>query len=714
MYRFLLINLFTLILTTHSFTQPLHDAVWVLGIGGEGVTLDFSDDTNTPIIESIIKPFDMFVANTSISDESGLLQFYTNGCHILNSVHEIMENGDSLNPSVFPLWCRGVGSPFSQSVLALPWPGKPKQYALFHLSDYAPVINYDSLELSTGTFHQLSLTEIDMRLNQGLGAVVRKRQQVFWDTLAGGYLQAVRHVNGEDWWLLVPELRVGEGTNCYYRLRFTRYGIVESGKQCLGQKWDIFDAAGQCAFSPDGSRYVRFHAGSLGYFSGLFLFDFDRCTGLLSNHQKLYYPDSISFSGVSFSPNNRFLYANNGNKAYQYDVLQPDSGASRVLIAEYDNYEDSTSFSAAQLAPDGKIYISTTGPTYYLHLIHYPDSTGLACQFEQRGVELPDRNGASIPNFPHFRLGAASEPCYQAPELVLPRQGVCVGERFSLPLMGRYLDSIGRLEAALRWDPGLLRLDTAVLVAAELSGLAIDFQQVAIGQLGLSWEAAGGQSVSLSGYTNLLELAFEAIGAAGSSTEVQFFGQPIVGQYLNGQPEEVDAHIISSAVSITQPRLENVQVLHSNGGPNGSIYISIVEGLPPYRYQWSNGATDEDPQGVGAGEYFCTITDYAGCVLEIGPIEVDNTSSVEEVDAEAGWWIVPNPVENNVIYVDLPDLYSGYWQMRDLAGRLVQSGKFQQLKRFSIHTDLDNGLYLLHIQTADSRYHWNEKMIINR
>ncbi len=385
-----------------------------------------------------------------------------------------------------------------------------------------------------------------------------------------------------------------------------------------------------------------------------------------------------------------------------------------MLIAEYDGYQNpqNTSFYRSQLAPDGKIYISTNLSTYNLHVIHHPDSAGLACQFEQRGVELPTLNGNSIPNFPHFRLGASAEPCYQAPELVLPRQGVCAGERFSLPLMGRYLDSIGRLEATLRWDPGLLRLDTAVLAAAELVGLAIDFQQLAIGQLGLSWEASGGQSISLSGYTNLLELAFEAIGAAGSSTEVQFFGQPIVGQYLNGQPEEVDAHIISSAVSITQPRLENVQVLHSNGGPNGSIYISVVEGLPPYQYQWSNGATDEDPQELGAGEYFCTVTDYAGCVLQIGPIEVDNTSSVEEVDAEAGWWIVPNPV-SSTFAIHFKGLHSGQAFITDLNGRSLYSRKFVNQSRIDWQVELPDGLYFCRLE-LDSGQRRVKKLVVQR
>ncbi len=327
MYRFLFIIIFITILTNYSYSQPLQDGVWILGAtsNSTGVLLDFSSGTlDANLIE---KEMWMFSANASIADSMGSLRFYTNGCHINNYEHQLIENGDSLNPSLFASWCRGSsGSPFIQSVLALPWPGKPEQYALFHLSDYGHVINFDSLELSTGTFHKLSLTEIDMRLNQGLGAVVRKRQQVFWDTLAHGYLQAVRHANGKDWWLLVPELRVGEGTNCYYRLLFTRYGIVESGKQCLGQKWDIFDAAGQCAFSPDGTRYVRFQGGSQGYFSGLFLFDFDRCTAVRAccpTIKSSTTPIQLSVQVLAFPPTTAFCMLTMGPRLINMTCINP-------------------------------------------------------------------------------------------------------------------------------------------------------------------------------------------------------------------------------------------------------------------------------------------------------------------------------------------------------------------------------------------------------
>jgi hypothetical protein len=135
----------------------------------------------------------------------------------------------------------------------------------------------------------------------------------------------------------------------------------------------------------------------------------------LSNPVSIGFPqDSFTLSGLSISPNSRFLYAAARTKLYQFDLWEVDIADSRILIDTLDLINIpafGAVFHLSQLAPDNKIYIAGSGSHLYLHVINNPDSLGTACNFVQQGVEIPALNFASIPNFPNYRLGVASEPC---------------------------------------------------------------------------------------------------------------------------------------------------------------------------------------------------------------------------------------------------------------------------------------------------------------
>lgn len=54
------------------------------------------------------------------------------------------------------------------------------------------------------------------------------------------------------------------------------------------------------------------------------------------------------------------------------------------------------------------------------------------------------------------------------------------------------------------------------------------------------------------------------------------------------------------------------------GGTDGTVISSVVGGISPYTYLWSNGATSNDIIGVPAGTYSLTVTDKNACVSVTG------------------------------------------------------------------------------------------------
>lgn len=251
---------------------------------------------------------------------------------------------------------------------------------------------------------------IDMSQNNGQGKVIEKNIPLLTGNHLLNYNQAttVRHANGRDWWLIVPNHMGPE----YYRFLLTPDGIEGPWMQEIGFKEYTDDITasfwGQRTFSPDGSKFADYDF--LNYTQ---VFDFDRCTGLLSNPYLLQHNlDPVlnnGVSGIAFSPSGRFLYmtrTNNGYSLYQYDTDADDILASEIEIDHCPlvNQQFECAFANILLAPDNKIYIA--GDTISYHVIHEPDSLGQACDLERGGLVFPLAYPNSwFPYFPNYRLG---------------------------------------------------------------------------------------------------------------------------------------------------------------------------------------------------------------------------------------------------------------------------------------------------------------------
>jgi len=329
--------------------------------------------------------------DASICNEDGELLFYFNGIYIEDTENNTILNGDTLNE-----W-NNTGYDLPQGGLILPFPGRNNLYILFHAEEGYIDLPGRSLEC-IGIYYSV----IDIEKNNGLGTVIQRKVPLVIDTLEYGKITGVKHANGRDWWIVLNR----SYSNEYYKILVTNNGIEDISVQEIGENTPL--GLGQAVFSPDGSKYVKFNTIDTQNGSYLDIYDFDRCTGILSNHQQFNFNDYTLSSGLSISPNSRFLYVMTLEYVYQFDLFSDSIFTSKEIVAKYDGFQDPfpTKFYQAQLSLNGKIYFATSSGSKYLHVIHNPNTKGVDCKIQQHGLRLPTYNGNSIPNFVNYRLGS--------------------------------------------------------------------------------------------------------------------------------------------------------------------------------------------------------------------------------------------------------------------------------------------------------------------
>ena len=394
-----------LVASLPALGQFKYDYTWAMGYDccrgdeNDNYLLDFTSgqlkvDTTTLQLD--------FFRSGQICDPQGKLLLYTDGCKLYNGDNQLVVNGDSLiqSDSMSFYYCFNYGR---QGLILIPDSYNENRYWMLYKSLFARsyivpkggnLILYDAIRYAL----------VDIHKNSGRGEVVEKSKVILRDTaLVDGDIAAVRHVNNIDWWFVTTTDRVDFN---YYILRLRRNGIDSILTQKIGNKIDKlgFESDG-FLFSPDGSKLARFL-----YRDGLFLFDFDREHGVLSNFKKVDFPNSGSkFGGLAFSPSGRFLYVATDTILYQYDFWETDSTKAMVEVGWFDGYYERyyTTFYTMQLGPDCRIYMATNPNSRYLHVIKKPDLKGTACEFVQRAVRLPWYNDYYMPYYPNFRLGYA-------------------------------------------------------------------------------------------------------------------------------------------------------------------------------------------------------------------------------------------------------------------------------------------------------------------
>ncbi|HEX5002411.1 MAG TPA: T9SS type A sorting domain-containing protein [Bacteroidia bacterium] len=315
---------------------------------------------------------------------------------VWNNNFQIMPNGNGIY---------GYASA-TQGALIIPFPDDPLKYYLFTI-----------LPTVFGFGSNLHYSVIDMSLNGNTGDVTVKNNLIS-NLYFTEKMEAVKHGNGRDWWLLTHE---GYSVNNrFIKFLITPFGIQGPYYQNIGTLINNGDILGQMKFSRNGNKLVL-----AGMGGSLNVFDFNRCTGMLSNTLNLSQvvaPMSGGFYGCTFSPNENILFVSKElDSLLQYDLTAANVMATKnLLLLTANNCENGQLL----LAPDDKIYMATicggslpnnvfTNENMNLTVINNPDVYGPGCNIAPNSFNLGGRRSfLGLPNIQNYNLGQwAASPC---------------------------------------------------------------------------------------------------------------------------------------------------------------------------------------------------------------------------------------------------------------------------------------------------------------
>ncbi|SNZ00273.1 T9SS type B sorting domain-containing protein [Flagellimonas pacifica] len=386
---------------------------------GNGAGIKFNNDgTVVPLTNGRINTFE---GCASLSDAAGNLLLYTDGIRVYDGNHSLMQNGSGL-----------YGDPSStQSAIIVQKPQDPNIIYIF--------------TVDTSTFEDdpdlgLNYSVVDLSLNGGNGAVILKNVNLLEDCSEKISAVVKNCMDNSIWVVVLGTYSGGVGRfNTYYAYEISPTGVNATPVKSTFNDLQVVDPRGYLKFSADGKTLASANSSN-----GLYIYDFDANTGVVSNQQILTITAPNKFPyGIEFSPNQQFLYTHTSNNEpanqdgghssslLQFDLTATDISASEVEIDRNPIYRG-----ALQLGQNGKIY-RTIAESYikgtpYLGVIENPNEKGIAANYKHNAISLNGRNATQ--GLPPF-----IQSFFDRVEIVKNTDGststsldICYGEPFNL------------------------------------------------------------------------------------------------------------------------------------------------------------------------------------------------------------------------------------------------------------------------------------------
>ena len=374
-----------------------------------GNIFNFNDDTLEVLgVDTFFKgettlKFEYYTNCTQISNKEGKFTAFFNG-YLL---YDRYGNYEELTILKEPIFGHRGHLGVNRSMI-LPYPGKDSTYVL--LTPWKHVEDPDFEVLNATAIAGIIFRE----QNDGKLKILDFLPEIVKGNFCFiGTMSAVRHANGQDWWIVAPQRL----DNKMHTILFTKNGFFKSNIQ--ETKYVTGDFSNNPEFSPDGQWYTRTHVNVLSQWhniSTIQFYNFNRCSGIFEDQIEfeMNYEDTSNVVQVIFEKNSRYFYITSMLSLYQGDIQSEDIKASLIKVGKSRPlmWDEHMLIGAGFLAPDDKIYIFDGRPNFYGSIINNPSERGLACDFQYEYRTFPACTGVDFGNLPNFNLGPLDgSPC---------------------------------------------------------------------------------------------------------------------------------------------------------------------------------------------------------------------------------------------------------------------------------------------------------------
>lgn len=149
-------------------------------------------------------------------------------------------------------------------------------------------------------------------------------------------------------------------------------------------------------------------------------------------------------------------------------------------------------------------------------------------------------------------------------------------------------------------------LTSSVAVTTNYNGFGISCYGLSDADLNLSTTGGAGSNTFNWSSGQITEDISGVAAGSYTATVTDINGCSAFATGLVTQPNA----LIANASPLTNFNGFNISC---NGLTDGAINLTVNGGVTAYTYNWSNGATVQDPSSIGAGNYNVTVTDANGC-----------------------------------------------------------------------------------------------------